>query len=31
MKILNSTGQNSNFLKEDIEIIINESIHIRSA
>ena len=29
--LVTSRGQGSNFLKEDIEIIIKESFHIRSA
>ena len=28
--IVTTAGQNSNFLKQDIEIIINKSFHIRS-
>jgi len=31
LSFVTSTGQSSNFLMEDIEIIINNSIHIGSA
>lgn len=29
--LVTSAGQNSNFLKKDIEIILNKSFHIRRA